>query len=225
MAAATAAIIGGAVSLAGGALNRNAQNKANKRAIAAEDRRREQTRLDVASDMKPEADFNSRLNELQKEGYMNSTEGKGLSNALMQNQNMQLNKLGDMASLGNFTDEAKLAGIGAINNSTSQGLSSLAQQSTAYRRSLLGMEQQGISNYVGQKYNAIAGQNAITAGNTQALYAQNAQNFQSGMAAASQIGDTLSGLDSSNWFKKKSNVASDGNTPGVKAAANDYFYQ
>jgi hypothetical protein len=79
-------------------------------------------------------------------------------------------------------------------------LSSLAQNSTAYRRNLLQMEQRGISDYVGQKWNAINQQNAITAGNTQALFAQNGQNAQNTMNLTGTLADLAYTTD---WGKNK----------------------
>lgn len=196
MGVATAAILAGAGTVAGSLINK----KANDNAMDAETARRNQTREEVTQDLKGMSDFNNELANMQKKGYMDSVEGKGIANTLMMNQRDQQKRLSDYSSLGNFTDEAKLAGLNNINKNTAAGLSSLAQNATAYRRNLLNMRQKGISDYVGQKWNAINQQNAITAGNTQALYAQNAQNFQGALGLTGTLADLAA---TGNWGDKK----------------------
>lgn len=168
-------VAAGLIGLAGAGIN----HFSNKSVMDSENSRRDSDRVQINEDMAPMSDFNKRLLEMQKTGYMNSVEGKGLYNAMNNNQRSQLQNLSNFASLGDFTAESKLAGMDKINKTTANGIAGLARNSTNYQRGLLGMEQRGISNYIGQKWNAINKANALSSQNAQNLMNQNNQNLNS----------------------------------------------
>lgn len=151
----------------------------------AEAERRALDKQRVLNDLKPLSAYNDRLFKEQQGGYFNSTEGKALSSELNKNQSKQLGQLNNM----NLSDEQRLSGVDSINKSTADGMSSLAMNSTQWRNNLNSRRYRGISDYIGQKWNAINRANALTSQNAQNLQAQNAANSQ----AAVQFGSSLAG--------------------------------
>lgn len=180
---AIAPIIAAGVALGGSAVS--ARN--NKKNIEAEAERRESDLIEIENDLRPLSSFSQNLFDAQKNPYLRTTEGAGYLNKINRNQRNSVNRLSDMSSLGNATGAAKIAGLSKIWDNTTRAKGSLSGNADNYRGNVENVRYRGLSDYIGQKWNAANRANAISANNMQNLYSQNAANTK----AAFDLSSTL----------------------------------
>ena len=181
-------VIAGGVMAAGAVTAQLLGNKADRDIANADAARKASDAADIDADLGKLTKFDNYLAGLQNTSYMDSIEGKAIVNQLDNNQQSQLNKLGDISSLHNFTAEAKLAGMNNINKNTAGAMAGLAGQAGARRSNLTNQRYTSLSNLFNSEWNAKNQAANVSNQMAQNLYGQNAQNVAGMQNLAGQMG-------------------------------------
>ena len=163
----TAAIIGGGASLLSSVIPSIAGSIGKKKRLKDNKEYQEFRSLSDTLGKQTESEYTNQL----AGSYLDSAEGSSISNSIRNTGDMQRQSIMNSADFAGASDEAKLAGIGQVNQAEGLSLSGLAGNADARRQTLLALRDnnrmrrlQSLSQAFGMGQ-AIRGQNQLSQNN------------------------------------------------------------